>query len=111
MTWMDFKSPWAAGNPAARYPLPGAAQVRYTASCFEDTSSQDGRPSPERDCSLKEGTRVPKPNYQFEKRKKDLQKKKKQDEKRMRKAEKTDQKAREDGEAGGPPIEGGEIPT
>lgn len=35
-----------------------------------------------------------KPNYQFEKRKKDLEKKKKQDEKRQRKAEKAAAKAR-----------------
>lgn len=35
-----------------------------------------------------------KPNYQFEKRKKDLERKKKQDEKRQRKAEKAAARAR-----------------
>ena len=43
---------------------------------------------------FQEGTRVAKPNYQFEKRKKDLERKKKQDEKRQRKAEKAAARAR-----------------
>lgn len=48
---------------------------------------------------------MPKPNYQFEKRKKDLERKKKQDEKRQRKAEKANEKARTDspGEGDQPP--------
>lgn len=37
---------------------------------------------------LKEGATVAKPNYQFQKRQKELQKKKKMDEKRQRKLEK-----------------------
>jgi hypothetical protein len=49
---------------------------------------------------------VPKPNYQFEKRKKDLERKKKQDEKRLRKAEKATEKARTDS-----PGEGDKAPS
>ena len=54
---------------------------------------------------------MPKPNYQFEKRKKDLERKKKQDEKRQRKAEKADAKLRGEAVPDDGPAEGGESPS
>lgn len=46
---------------------------------------------------------MPKPNYQFEKRKKDLERKKKQDEKRQKKAEKAQHKGESQGDEFGEP--------
>lgn len=91
-------------------PLGGGARVRYTGTCFEETSSQmAGHRRNGTARSRGEGHRVAKPNYQFEKRKKDLERKKKQDEKRQRKAEKADAKVRE----GDPPPgdDGGQSPS
>jgi hypothetical protein len=50
-----------------------------------------------------------KPNYQYEKRQKDLAKKKKQEEKRLRKANKTDTQPQENADP--VPGDGGPPPT